>query len=208
MNKYEKLIALMFCGLFSISINVQETKMNSGYNVNSWLSELEQRIHFLNPLQQEEIVNYVSSSIFDTSTLAVLIDNQKVHIEATNQQLDDKNYIGLKFIFDNNEMKQLNAIISVYHYKKQNPLQDAYRNARTEFLTSLQNYSISPLPFSSFNIKTTGVRFIGSDIGIYWVYKNSFIYLNGSNTVPEKQIIEICNWIQAQLENNLVIQKA
>lgn len=203
-----KIIALIFCGLISASINAQENKMNMEYTLNFRLSELEEKIHFLIPLQQEEILDYVSSSIFPVSSSVILIDNQQIHTEITNQQLDNKNYITLRFTYDDNEKKQLNALVTVYHYHQQNSLKDSYDNARTEFFTSLDNYSISPLPFAFFDIKTTGVRFIGSHVNIYWVYKNSFISLNGNNTVTEKQIREICNWIQEQLEHNLILQKS
>lgn len=202
-----KIIALIFCGLISASINAQENKMNMEYTLNFRLSELEEKIHFLIPLQQEEILDYVSSSIFPVSSSVILIDNQQIHTEITNQQLDNKNYITLKFTYDD-EKKQLNALVTVYHYHQQNSLKDSYDNVRTEFFTSLDNYSISPLPFAFFDIKTTGVRFIGSHVNIYWVYKNSFISLNGNNTVTEKQIREICNWIQEQLEHNLILQKS
>lgn len=201
-----KIIGLIFCGLISASINAQENKMNMEYNLNFRLSELEERIHFLIPLQQEDIVNYVSSSIFPVSSSGILIDNQQIHTEITNQQLDNKSYITLKFTYNDNEKKQLNALITVHHYQQQNSLKNSYDNARTEFFTNIDNYSISPLPFTFFDIKTTGVRFIGSHVNIYWVYKNSFVSVNGNNTLTEKQIRDICNWIQAQLEDNLIIQ--
>lgn len=201
-----KIIGLIFCGLISVSINAQENKMNMEYNLNFRLSELEERTHFLIPLQQEEIVNYVSSSIFPVSSSVILIDNQQIHTEITNQQLDNKSYITLKFTYNDNEKKQLNVLITVHHYQQQNSLKNSYDNARKEFFTSIDNYSISPLPFAFFDIKTTGVRFIGSHVNIYWVYKNSFVSVNGNNTLTEKQIRDICNWIQAQLEDNLIIQ--
>lgn len=190
--------------LISISIYAQEKNINIEYSLNPHLSELDEKIHFLNPLQKEQIINYVSPLIFPVSSSVIVIDNHKIHIEITNQKLENKNYITLNFIYEDNEKKQLNALITIYHHQQQRPLKESYHNARSEFFNCLQNYSISPLPFVFYDIKTTGVRFIGNHVTLYWVYKNSFISFNGNNTVTEKQIREISYWIQAHLEDNLI----
>lgn len=108
--------------LISISIYAQEKNINIEYSLNPHLSELDEKIHFLNPLQKEQIINYVSPLIFPVSSSVIVIDNHKIHIEITNQKLENKNYITLNFIYEDNEKKQLNALITIYHHQQQRPL--------------------------------------------------------------------------------------